>query len=476
MNIPRIILSLLLIVAAGGSVAGATSAYFSDTEVSSGNTFTAGAIDLKIDNESYYNGVATSSTSWLAADLTVEKFFNFFDLKPADWGEDTISVHVDTNDAYLCANVTLTSDDDRTCNDPELDDDPTCAEPDADELDGELADLVNFVWWADDGDNVLEVGESIISSGPLGALTPDVPHKFTLADSDENIWTGVGGPVDGDTTYYIGKAWCFGDIAAASLPEDDYSGPDDATNHDDGAGNLAATPEDGGISCVGDAIDNAAQTDTVTADVQFDAVQARNNPNFQCEVTTYAQATYYSEGNYYSQSGYYSQSTYYSQGSYTIITDNFGDGPCLADIPGWDEDNGNSCVNGTVAAATSTTGDNTPSPDGGRFALIGNNGFICRAINATGLANLQLKYYWRGDSDADPGDTGEVQYYTSGACDDPTGLVNLATEDLTQFAAWTGLETINLPGVLDNTSFFIRFNQAAGNESFRVDGVSVTGN
>ena len=35
---------------------GATGAFFSDTETSTGNTFAAGAIDLGVDNTSYYNG------------------------------------------------------------------------------------------------------------------------------------------------------------------------------------------------------------------------------------------------------------------------------------------------------------------------------------------------------------------------------------------------------------------------------------
>ncbi|KKW20518.1 MAG: hypothetical protein UY64_C0045G0015, partial [Parcubacteria group bacterium GW2011_GWA1_51_12] len=39
-------------------VVGATTAFFSDTETSTGNTFTAGAIDLKIDFDGYFNKVA----------------------------------------------------------------------------------------------------------------------------------------------------------------------------------------------------------------------------------------------------------------------------------------------------------------------------------------------------------------------------------------------------------------------------------
>src|SRR3989338_5719988 len=170
----KILLSLSVIVAVGAVVAGATGAFFSDTETSEGNTFTAGAIDLGIDNESYYNGHLNPGTSWvLNYDLDKEcpnpffdpnkdpgednprtipcLFFNFDDLKPGDWGEDTISLHVNNNDSWLCADVTLTSDDDNDCTEPENDVegsacDPATPEPDGDNTDGNLADAVNFYW------------------------------------------------------------------------------------------------------------------------------------------------------------------------------------------------------------------------------------------------------------------------------------------------------------------------------------------
>lgn len=45
----KIFASVLVICIALGVILGATSAYFSDTETSTGNTFTAGTLDLKID-------------------------------------------------------------------------------------------------------------------------------------------------------------------------------------------------------------------------------------------------------------------------------------------------------------------------------------------------------------------------------------------------------------------------------------------
>jgi predicted ribosomally synthesized peptide with SipW-like signal peptide len=275
----RIILSLSLIVLVTGAlVYGATNAFFSDTETSTGNIFTAGAIDLTIDNDSYYNGVATSTTSWKATDLTIEKFFNFFDLKPDDYGEDTISLHVDTNDAYMCANVTLTSDNDNGLTEPEGLVDVTQGPIGG----GELADLVHFIWWADDGDNVFENDEEILSEGPIGGLVLNQPHPIALADSDENIWTGVGGPVPGGVTQYLGKAWCFGTIGTAPVPTD--AGDQGRSPAGDNNNNqIAGEPEDGGITCNGTSLGNESQTDSLTADVVFEAVQARHNEGFQCE-------------------------------------------------------------------------------------------------------------------------------------------------------------------------------------------------
>jgi len=239
----RITLSLALITMVIGALGyGATSAFFSDTETSEANVFTAGAIDLTVDNESYYNGVFNDDTSWEATDLTVERFFDFLDVKPNDYGEDTISLTVETNDAYLCANVTLTSNDENDCSEPEAEVDGTCGDPGPTE--GELAGLINFLWWADDGDNVLEDDEEVISTGTLGGLAIGESYPLTLADSDENIWTGESGPVPGNETLYIGKAWCFGEIGTDPLPQDDET--DAWSPADDTDGNqTAGEPEDG---------------------------------------------------------------------------------------------------------------------------------------------------------------------------------------------------------------------------------------
>src|SRR5689334_2918625 len=144
------IISFLTILAVVGLIgAGVTRALFSDTETSKDNILQAGKLDLKIDNESFYNGKPSPSTSWELNDLTDQLFFNFDDLKPGDTGEDTISLHVDNNDAWACMNIAITQDDDVDCTEPELADDPTCSEPNQDIQDGDLAKELNFVFWAD---------------------------------------------------------------------------------------------------------------------------------------------------------------------------------------------------------------------------------------------------------------------------------------------------------------------------------------
>ncbi len=268
----KILLSLSLILLVTGAVSlGGTGAFFSDTESSAGNSFTAGAIDLKIDNHSYYNGMLNASTTWEVTDLTIQKFFDFPDLKPGDIGEDTISLHINNNDAYLCANVKLTSNDENGQPEPEALVDATTG-PGVGAGLGELASNVNFVWWADDGDNVLETNENVISQGPIGSLGLNGSTTVALADSAHNIWTGTSGPVPGDKTLYIGKAWCFGSIGTSPLVQDSLGTTSPRT-----PGNST-----GGITCDGHLLNNSTQTDSLTADVKFTAVQARHNSSFLC--------------------------------------------------------------------------------------------------------------------------------------------------------------------------------------------------
>jgi len=287
----KILISLSVIGVVAAIAVGGTIAYFSDTETSVGNTFSAGSIDLTVDNTCYYNGQACTSgywggvaangacaCTWALDNLTGKVFFNFADLKPGDFEEDTISLHVDNNPAWACAKITMTANDDMTCTEPELADDPNCANPGAGL--GDLAQALNFVWWADDGDNVLETDEYNVSGAFVTGtfdwmMNDDTPYfgsnpnemLLTLSDSDRNFFNpGQIAPLSGATTYYIGKAFCFGTLGFAPVAE--------------GAGVSPLTAS--GITCNGVAVNNASQSDKLTADLEFTVVQARNNANFVC--------------------------------------------------------------------------------------------------------------------------------------------------------------------------------------------------
>ena len=264
----RILASVGMIILGGAVAAGATGAFFSDTETSTGNTFTAGAIDLQIDNESYFTNSlgeleASTNNSWTLSDITNQLFFSFTDLKPGDIGEDTISVHAGTNDAWACLAVDVTSTPENTLVGPETDANDT-GEP------GELQNYLNFTFWRDDGDNVFEDDEVTIPS-----------LSNVAASSLQGAWHAIAdfanGPViSGNQTRYVGKAWCFGTLSTATTPvaQDDLGKTNPNTN--------GPLERGTGFNCSGSGSQNDAQTDGIEADVSFYAEQARNNGSFLC--------------------------------------------------------------------------------------------------------------------------------------------------------------------------------------------------
>lgn len=243
----------------------ATGAFFSDSEVSTDNTFVAGAIDLKVSSDAYYNGVPVDGSTWASTDLTDQVFFNFDDVKPGDMGENTIDLTVTSNDSWACADVVVTANDDVSTVDSETDDGDD-VENEADPFDGELGDQLNMMVWLDDGDNVYEDDEVPLAQGPastaVGGLT------LALADSDENNLGGsVGDPMVGNQTYYLGFAWCHGTLTPAAVAAGDGVDP----------------TVDPGVNCDGSLLDNTAQTDSLVGDITFRVEQMRNNDGFQCQ-------------------------------------------------------------------------------------------------------------------------------------------------------------------------------------------------
>ena len=270
----KILLSIGSIFFVGAILAGGTGAFLADQGTSSGNTFATGVVDLKVDNESYVTDnwgklIFSSSTSWTLSNLAGKLFFNFNDVKPGDIGEDTISLHVNNNNAYACMNINLTATPENGQNEPEAAVDPT-----AGVNDGELQNYLYFTFWADDGDNVYEKGEKVFKQG----LVRDIfdGKNWALADSQTNIWDGSG-PIPGDTTKYIGKAWCFGSSTPNPVAQDGKGK----------TGTNGPLVRGTGFTCDGAPIGNVVQSDGIKADVSFSVAQSRNNGAYVCSGNGY---------------------------------------------------------------------------------------------------------------------------------------------------------------------------------------------
>ncbi|MCA9354444.1 MAG: SipW-dependent-type signal peptide-containing protein [Candidatus Kaiserbacteria bacterium] len=289
----KLIMSVGMIAFVAALVVGGTGAFFNDTETSTGNVFTAGAIDLKVDSVGHVNGLVCyegkwasevavqwnetdevlevvgdlvaendaynqafpsnvpqagddCASTWAETDLGVETFFSFADLKPGDNGENTISLHVYDNDAYACAIIDDMVDADNGLTEPEAEDGDVTPEL------GELSQELRFFAWADDGDNVYEPGSNerpLFSNieGPASDVIDGVVYPLFTPQTEV---------LKATTTQYIGLYWCYGAISTV----------------------------DGVLSCDGSEVTNITQTDSLSASFTFYVEQARNNENFQCPV------------------------------------------------------------------------------------------------------------------------------------------------------------------------------------------------
>lgn len=129
----KILLSLSVIGVVATIVIGATTAYFSDVEVSEGNTFAAGTLDLSVNGEN----------SWTST------IFDISDVKPGDSGTTTIKLKNEgtlpkpggppwTSKVYITFENLV--DDDVSCSEPEKEaGDNSCGSGE-----GELAENLNI--------------------------------------------------------------------------------------------------------------------------------------------------------------------------------------------------------------------------------------------------------------------------------------------------------------------------------------------
>lgn len=212
----QILLSLGMLAFVGAVVVGSTGAFFSDTESSVGNVFTAGSVTVAINGITHsYNGSTTANQPT----FTPNGFsFSLTDLKPLDSGKVNYDLTNGANEAHICAMVTETSNADNSVNGPEAAAGDNTDGPGV----GELGNFLNFKFGT--------------TAGSLTAIS--------------GVYQEVG-VVAANTNAPSGLEYCFGQFS--------------------------------GSACVaGTGNDNLAQTDSLTADVKFYAVQTRNNSNFTC--------------------------------------------------------------------------------------------------------------------------------------------------------------------------------------------------
>jgi len=293
----RILLGLLTVGSVVGITVYATNAFFQDTETSTDNTFTAGKLDLKIDFDGYYNKVADGTPnagSWTEKDLAVgvDKFFNFTDVKPGDFGEGTISLHLYDNDGWGRMVIENVNDLDNSCTEPEIEDEPGCVNEGLGTGTGELRENLSFYAWLDQGEtpgfqNIGADGQPIDDDPVIGGIQKPDPTE------GDNIWQESAEPqvITPGTIDASGETHNFWPALAAyrlSLNTDCDGTDPDGDGHagydvcqglaDDGRLVGSTTYYMGIYWTLPGSVNDSVQSDSLVADVKFETQQHRNVP------------------------------------------------------------------------------------------------------------------------------------------------------------------------------------------------------
>ena len=174
-----------------------TYAYFSDTETSTGNTFTAGTLDLKVDGMD---------------DPNVETYFTITNVKPGDSGSQTIQLkNVGTVPepngppwtSKVFITISKTLDDDVSCPEPEEEVDTSCGCGENGELDDYLDIRVRDYYDPSCSDN-LRFDEthnlSVWDSMGKTFLNDDMPAgDVNCVVIDWSVDSGVGNIIQSDS-------------------------------------------------------------------------------------------------------------------------------------------------------------------------------------------------------------------------------------------------------------------------------------
>ena len=174
------------------------------------------------------------SCSWLSQAITnnnKDLFFNFSDIKPGDQGENTVSLHVDGQDAWMCAQIANLTNNENGCNEPECAAEGgswsgttcniangQCDDPGTGK--GELQNAILFTVWKDNGkgnhacNNILDADET-----PLVTGQPLTNGFWPIADSK----TG-GKPLKVNKDACLGISWILPANAGNAVQSDSMAG------------------------------------------------------------------------------------------------------------------------------------------------------------------------------------------------------------------------------------------------------------
>lgn len=235
------LLSMVLLAEAGS---GYTFASKNKGGSNKGGGTTNSGLALTVKSSAIYNGKAQSHLAWGLKDIVpgVDKFFDFDDVKPGDYGHHKITVKIEKNPAFVCLDFVNLKDLENGHNEPE-------SLVDFDD-EGELSRYTKVFAWYDDGDGVFEVGETSLFSPLIQTVDMALNEQsYTIADA-------TTGAISKGAERTIGLSWCLGEMTVNT-----------------------ATAE---IACNGRLAGNILQGDSMTLDVRLRAVQAANNDGFLC--------------------------------------------------------------------------------------------------------------------------------------------------------------------------------------------------
>lgn len=240
----KILVSLSIIGVVAVIAVGATVAYFGDTETSTGNTMTAGTIDLRVDLQCQDQ----QGCDFTLRDLNGESFFGrVCDIKPGDSGEVTISWHVYDNNAWARLRFADVVDYENKCTNPESKaGDTTCGDPGVGQ--GELSQYLAFTMWMDqgatagwqcpDGNNGPCTNDPLEGDNILNGVETPIVQDKPMSQIIGEGGVKLPGELEGSTTYYLGVKW--------TIPS---------------------------------ATGNIIQTDSLVGKIVMEVVQSKNNPN-----------------------------------------------------------------------------------------------------------------------------------------------------------------------------------------------------